>query len=652
MLVAFLGLAVAAVAADGFADWSHRQELGVDTNGLVKLSLPAETLDRARADLADLRLVDPRGTEIPYWIEPLQPESDRRRAAGGFRLTLGTQATVVVVETGTSEPLEGVALQTPADAFIKAVQVEGSPDADTWTVIGAGLPLFRQAQGREERLEVPLPRGSWRFLRFTIDDHGSPPVPFTGAWVRLAPAPSTPTETVSVRLVAREEVQGETRLTLDLGAARLPLAEIEVRTPEPFFRRPIRLMARQIEGITILEKELARGTIQRVALDDPPGTSRVSLPLDLRTPNRELVLVVENADSPPLRVDEIRMRRWPIHFAFWATQPGPYTIYTGNPTCPAPRYDLPTQKVDLSRTPVAAVEVSSPVPNPGHQTAAVLPQMDELAGQLDLDRWSFRKPVGIETAGVQELELDPEVLAHAQPGLADLRLMVGDRQLPYVLERRSARRALKPIVRDADDQDQPRHSRWSIQLPFSELPVTRLSCVSPTALFRREVVVYEEPFDARGGRYRRHLGRASWVQIPERAAAPLTLLFEGTPVTDTLYLETDNEDNPPLQLSGFELHYPVVRLFFKSNPGVDLFLYYGNARVSAPQYDLHLVASQIIAANKTAAYLGSAERLRAGGEPRMTGKGGPLFWGALVVVVVGLLFVITRLLPKPSAPPP
>ena len=404
--------------------------------------------------------------------------------------------------------------------------------------------------------------------------------------MHLAPAPSTPTETVNVRLVVREESQSDTRLTLDLGAARLPLAELEVRTPEPFFRRPIRLMARQIEGITILEKELARGMIQRVALDDPPGSSRVSLPLDLRTPNRELVLVIENADSPPLRVDEIRMRRWPIHLAFWATQPGPYTIYTGNPTCPAPQYDLPSRNVDLSRTPAAAAELSPPVPNPGHQTAAVLPQIDELAGQLDLDRWSFRKPVGVETAGVQELELDLEVLAHAQPGFADLRLMVGDRQLPYILERRSALRALKPIVRDADDLNQPRHSRWSIQLPFSNLPVTRLSCASPTALFRREVVVYEEPLDARGGRYRRQLGRASWVQVPERAAAPLTLQFEGTPITDTLYLETDNEDNPPLQLSGFELHYPVVRLFFKSNPGTDLFLYYGNARVSAPQYDL------------------------------------------------------------------
>jgi len=652
VVVGYLGLAFAALAADGFADWSHRQELRVDTTGLVKISLPVDTLDRARADLADLRLVDSQGTETPYWIERLDPDSDRRRATRGFRLTLGTQATVVLVETGTSDPLEGVTLQTPADAFIKAVQVEGSQDTNTWTVIGAGLPLFRQAQGREERLEVPLPRGSWRFLRFTIDDQGSPPVPFTGAWVHLAPAPSAPTEPVTVRLVAREEAQGDTRLTLDLGAARLPLAEIEVRTPEPFFRRPIRLMARQIEGITILEKELYRGLIQRVALDDPPGSSRVSLPLDLRSPNRELVLVIENADSPPLRVDEIRMRRWPIHLAFWATQTGPYTIYTGNPTCPAPQYELPTQNVDLSRTPVAATELSSPVPHPGHQTAANLPRIDEFAGQLDLDRWSFRKPVGVETAGVQELELDLEVLAHAQPGFADLRLMVGDRQLPYILERRSALRALKPIVRDADDLNKPRHSRWSIQLPFSNLPVTRLSCTSPTALFRREVVVYEEPLDARGGRYRRQLGRASWVQVPERAAAPLTLQFEGTPITDTLYLETDNEDNPPLQLSGFELHYPVVRLFFKSNPGTDLFLYYGNDRVSAPQYDLQLVASQIIAADKSSAYLGSAERLRAGGEPRMTGKGGILFWGALVVVVVGLLFVITRLVPKSSAPPP
>jgi hypothetical protein len=172
-------------------------------------------------------------------------------------------------------------------------------------------------------------------------------------------------------------------------------------------------------------------------------------------------------------------------------------------------------------------------------------------------------------------------------------------------------------------------------------------------LFRRELVLFEEPTDHRGARYRRELGHVTWVQTPDRAAPALVMDLRSPPITDTLLLETDNEDNPPLQLAGFELGYPTVQLYFKSDPGKGLFLYYGNSRAAAPQYDLSLVAEQIVAADKVPAYLGSAERLRTGlwGEGRATGKGGILFWSVLALVVVGLLVVITRLMPKPSSPP-
>jgi hypothetical protein len=178
--------------------------------------------------------------------------------------------------------------------------------------------------------------------------------------------------------------------------------------------------------------------------------------------------------------------------------------------------------------------------------------------------------------------------------------------------------------------------------------------VSSTGLFRRELLLYEEPTNQRGDRYRRQLGRATWVQTPDRASPLLTMELQGAPITDTLYLETDNGDNPPLQLSDFEFGYPVVRLLFSSGPGADLFLYYGNPAVAAPEYDLSLVAEQLIAGDKATAYLGEAERLRTAswGQNQILGKAGILFWGVLVLVVVGLLILIARLVPKSSDPQP
>jgi hypothetical protein len=91
---------------------------------------------------------------------------------------------------------------------------------------------------------------------------------------------------------------------------------------------------------------------------------------------------------------------------------------------------------------------------------------------------------------------------------------------------------------------------------------------------------------------------------------------------------------------------------FKARPGDAVFLYYGNPQVSSPRYDLGLVASQLLAADKTPAMLAVQEQLRKSSwaESRTPGKGGVLFWGILALVVVVLLVIISRLLPKSSPP--
>jgi hypothetical protein len=63
---------------------------------------------------------------------------------------------------------------------------------------------------------------------------------------------------------------------------------------------------------------------------------------------------------------------------------------------------------------------------------------------------------------------------------------------------------------------------------------------------------------------------------------------------------------------------------------------------------LSLVAGELLAADKAAATLGSEEQLKktSWAEGRTPGTGGIVFWGILAVVVIGLLVIISRLLPK------
>ena len=71
---------VSAAAANLPSDWQREQSFDVSTTGLVKMSLPVETLDAARPALEDLRLYDDAGNEVPYLIE--RPAGRESRASG------------------------------------------------------------------------------------------------------------------------------------------------------------------------------------------------------------------------------------------------------------------------------------------------------------------------------------------------------------------------------------------------------------------------------------------------------------------------------------------------------------------------------------------------------------------------------------------
>ena len=81
-----------------------------------------------------------------------------------------------------------------------------------------------------------------------------------------------------------------------------------------------------------------------------------------------------------------------------------------------------------------------------------------------------------------------------------------------------------------------------------------------------------------------------------------------------------------------------------------LFLYYGNPQATIPRYDLRLVWDELMAADQQAAGLGDEELLRPGmKKPGTMDAGSPWLWLALAGVVIVLLVVVAKLLPRESA---
>ena len=661
VVLATAGLGSSVAHGADFTAWSHRQTLTLDASGWVKLALPDATLDRARADLADLRVLDAQDQELPYALvrpSALAPVSVTPKA---FQAELKEGSTVLTLETGTDQPLLTVTLATSARAFVKPVSVAVSQDGARWDVLAQAVPVYRQ--GPDVQLALGLAGQTARWIRLTIDDRRSPPVAFTGGVLSLGHARAAPVSAVPVRVRERVEVGQQTVLTLDLGAAHLPLTALRLTAPDRAFRRSVRLSFRAWQEGAVVERTLATGELTRTPLDESLAGERLTLLLPgTPSPSRELLLHLENGDSPPLGAIEIQAERRPV----WLILSGPATaLVVGNPRATAPRYDLATLSSSFADLPVLnpapagtpGVEASTVpfgplVANPRHQPIDPLASVLVDGAPLEPRAWSGKKSVIIETPGLQRLDLDRDVLAGARRDLGDLRLERQGHQVPYVIERTSREWEL-PLTAELDnDPERPRVGRWRIAVP-KNLPITRLTLTSRQPLFQRFLQLMDTPADPRVTSRNRLLTAESWTRTPETVDRPFTLKLGSAPEGDTLLLEVDNGDNAPLVLDRVTAWYPVVRILFRAPDTQPVTLLFGDKAVLPPSYDVSLVATELINADAAdARFSEHPADLPPTAKTKSKRSSRYAFWIALGAVVISLLTIIRRLVPKPPTPAP
>src|SRR5215831_8694112 len=101
-------------------EWRYKQSFEVPAKGLVRVNVPAATLNVAQPGLEDLRIIDSTGNQIPYLIERLLPDPESIIRPTEFRSTIENGATQLNLKTVTGAPIIGVSLETPATHFMKA----------------------------------------------------------------------------------------------------------------------------------------------------------------------------------------------------------------------------------------------------------------------------------------------------------------------------------------------------------------------------------------------------------------------------------------------------------------------------------------------------------------------------------------------------
>jgi hypothetical protein len=646
-----------AVAATSFgagvdiADWKHLQEVTIRNPGVVRVPLPAATLDAATEDYRDLRLLDPAGQEQSFLLEGTQSFPPEQRPVARFDSRIASDATELTIAIGTNAPLDSIELDSPHRNFIKAARVEISSDGENWEGIATGLPLFRQSGS--EQLTLSLGGRRAPHVRVTVDDARSDPIPFTRAVARLSRTTGAADLPLEATVVRREEYAGETLFTLALEGRNATLSRLSLETSTGAFTRRVSVGVRELRDGVAEERILATGTLYRIQAEGMETREQLDLPLHLKAPSRELLVHIHNGDAPPLQVEALRAYRRAAALVFHANRQGTHLLLSGNPNARSPNYDLAGFARELRRANIPSVAPSRLEPNPSYSETDTLADVPVQGAPVDLDGWRHSRVVTLAGKPVQELELDLGTLSRARRDLGDLRVVQDGRQVPFLIEYTRLFRAIELKVDPANDPKQPRMSRWSIALPRENLPLHRLTLTTSTPVFERSLRVFEHVETGRGDTVPRAIAHSVWRKLPGRdTERSLTIPIEGTVQTKTLFVETDNGDNPAIAIDGASVTHPVVRLVFKAPTADAVTLYYGNGNVTAPRYDLHLMASQLLAAPRGTAQLGTEQAARDGfAQGALRGlRGGPIFWVSLALVVIVLLVVVARHLPKPEEP--
>jgi hypothetical protein len=271
---------------------------------------------------------------------------------------------------------------------------------------------------------------------------------------------------------------------------------------------------------------------------------------------------------------------------------------------------------------------------------------------IEVESFRYARGIPAGAPGLAALLLDAAALAHAAPGLGDVRIADGSgRQIPYVLERRDEplSLALPALEKASRSHDPAGVSRYAVKLPYGTLPAAHLVLATKARMFERMVRLLQ-PEGASPGRRtaaERTLAVVSWRHAAAESPSPPLVLELPERSGDRFEVVVDEGDNAPLPLDAPRLLLPSYRLryFHPAGGGPALRLLYGQPGLAPPRYDLSLYGARLL--GDSARQVSPLPEPAAGGASEATAVPGLVFWLALGGAVLALVFLLARLLRHP-----
>jgi Protein of unknown function (DUF3999) len=343
-------LGVSLLAADlpgAWRSWRYTRAIEEASGGALNyLTLDRWVFSHSENRLADLRVIDDEGKEIPYAVRSQitrPPEPVKLVSAVRENSFVPKEFTQVVVDLGAKTGFHNnLRVRTPETDFINWVEVAASDDAHVWRIVNARAPISRfSKENLEGNQTVRYSENNARYLRVRIQEAQHP---FQVTDIEVFSSPASNNEAVGeneiqvVHALAPDENGSDslTRWTMDFVGGHIPISRFTFETSQSEFYRAVRILTSS-DG-----KEwhfVGGGEIHRYVFN---GVSQESLgvPGSEDWEPRHWRVEVLNANDAPLsgvRLYVLMAKRFVL---FHGAAGRSYRMLYGNSRATAPDYDL------------------------------------------------------------------------------------------------------------------------------------------------------------------------------------------------------------------------------------------------------------------------------------------------------------------------
>jgi hypothetical protein len=614
----------------------------------------------ATGGLADLRLFDVAGAEVPYllvaspdavppWrdasaILPIAPVETGRQRTSGFEADLGESVLV-----------DRFRLDRLPPPFLKRLRLEGSGDRAHWTLLVEEGTVFDLPDPRLRQVELGFVAGAYRYFRVTWDDTRSGRIgPPRSASARIVSqiVPAAPLMTAVV-LERRPSEPGRSRFHLRLPGARLPIVALDLDVAPGHVMRDVEVYEARLTGSEALPAIIGRGTVKRV---EQESLTAEALRIHIQPPvEPALDLVVDDGNNPPLDLRGVTARFAELPSIYFESQAAVLARY-GNSTLPPPRYDLEAARRSVRIEQVAEARWGEPRTRTDADTSVAAESLPTAGAAIEAARFKFIRDIPQGEPGMIALRLDEAALAHSRgigSRFGDVRVIGEDgRQVPYLLERSSEPLSVDVTLERLDPapaalRTRPSETVYAVAWPYERLSSARLVLTTSTRVFRRRVSVAAErpPDRQRRDPWIETLASSEWLNATQENAAPALTLPLPDREASRLLVVVDEGDNSALPIASGRLLFPQYRLRLFRAPQTRLRLAYGVPGLAAPNYDLALLSPRLLGVSATEV---AAAAERDGSAPPVSLLSPQVFWAIVAAAVAILVFLIVRLVRSTS----